>query len=184
MAGADVNYVDPSASVSAMQEAVAAGNAHLINLFINQLGCLFHPENTLQNFSISAAYQLLPKHRSLDIVLPLLLPLDGMKTATTALVEGARNGHEKCVRYLLAQNWRKPEERTAAIDKAMVAAAGAGEKPIFHIFRNFRVVAPFLSLHSYCNAMEKLGMGTFHVIRTGDGAYTCPARDVFLLSTI
>ncbi|PIO53808.1 hypothetical protein TELCIR_24843, partial [Teladorsagia circumcincta] len=100
-----------------MQVAVAAGNAHLVNLFIDH-GGLVHQNKGDSALTIAA------KHGHLDL-LPLLLPLDAMKTAAPALVEGARNGHVKCVRYLLAQNWKKVDERTSAIENAMIAAAGA-----------------------------------------------------------
>ncbi|XGW15012.1 hypothetical protein V3C99_000915 [Haemonchus contortus] len=125
MAGADVNSIDPSESMSAMQAAVAAGNAHLVNLFIGH-GGLVHQKQGDSALTIAA------KHGHLDL-LPLLLPLDNMKTSATALIEAARNGYVKCVRCILAQKWPKTEERTAAIENAMIAAAGAGQTEVCEV---------------------------------------------------
>ncbi|KIH48117.1 hypothetical protein ANCDUO_21817, partial [Ancylostoma duodenale] len=36
MAGADINAVDPASGLTALHKAVAAGNAHLVSLFLSQ----------------------------------------------------------------------------------------------------------------------------------------------------
>ncbi|EYC21875.1 hypothetical protein Y032_0018g3578 [Ancylostoma ceylanicum] len=69
------------------------------------------------------------EHGHMDLM-PLLMPLDAMKTADKALEAGARNGHVKVIRYLLAQKWLDEEQRRAAIENAMVAAAGAGQTEV------------------------------------------------------
>ncbi|WKY01863.1 hypothetical protein Q1695_015685 [Nippostrongylus brasiliensis] len=125
MAGADVNSIDPDTSLTAMQAAVASGNAHLVSLFISHGGLVHQPQG-------DSALVIAAKYGHMDLM-PLLLPLDGMKTAAEATVESARNGHAKVIRYLLAQNWREPSARVAAVEEAMVAAAGAGQTEVCEV---------------------------------------------------
>ncbi|KAK6745101.1 hypothetical protein RB195_011669 [Necator americanus] len=122
MAGADVNAVDPSTGLTAMQKAIAAGNAHLVSLFLN------HDQAIQKNLDPSVL-TIAAKHGHMEL-LPLLLPLDAMRTADKALIESARNGHVKVIRYLLAQKWLDEEQRKSAIENAMVAAAGAGQTEV------------------------------------------------------
>ncbi|KAK6012798.1 ankyrin repeat protein, partial [Ostertagia ostertagi] len=124
MAGADVNCVDPSTSMSAMQVAVAAGNAHLVNLFINHGGLVHQTEG-------DSALTIAAKHGHMDL-LPLLLPLDGMKTAAPALVEGARNGHVKVRQKSVKYWWTSFECNDFA--KAMCAACEHGQAETVQFF--------------------------------------------------
>lgn len=47
MAGADVNVIDSTSSLTSMQAAVAAGNAHLVSLFIGNGGVVIPPRGEL-----------------------------------------------------------------------------------------------------------------------------------------
>ncbi|KAJ1357510.1 hypothetical protein KIN20_015677 [Parelaphostrongylus tenuis] len=105
-----------------MQEAVAAGNAHLVSLLLSNGGLVHQPRG-------QSALTIAAKFGHIEL-LPLLFPLDDMLTVETALVEGARHGHRKVIRYLLAQTWRSEKQRIAAIESALIAAAGAGQTKI------------------------------------------------------
>ncbi|VDM59616.1 unnamed protein product [Angiostrongylus costaricensis] len=122
MAGADVNAFDSSSTLTVMQEAVAAGNAHLVSLFLSNGGIVHQPQG-------ESALTIAAKFGHIEL-LPLLFPLDNTLAIEAALVEGARNGHRKVIRYLLAQNWNNANKRITAIESALIVAAGAGQTKV------------------------------------------------------
>ncbi|KAE9417289.1 hypothetical protein Angca_007587, partial [Angiostrongylus cantonensis] len=121
MAGADVNAFDSSSTLTVMQQAVAAGNVLLVSLFLSNGGVVHQPQG-------ESALTIAAKSGHIEL-LPLLFPLDNMLAVETALVEGARNGHRKVIRYLLAQTWNNAK-RIAAVESALIVAAGAGQTKV------------------------------------------------------
>ncbi|KJH41889.1 ankyrin repeat protein [Dictyocaulus viviparus] len=140
MAGADVNALDPSSTITAMQEAVMAGNAQLVSLFLSNGGDV-HQSQGLSVLTIAAKYGHIE-------LLPLIFPLDNMETVESALVEGARSGHAKVIRYLLAQTWSNTKQKLVAVENALIAAAGAGETKVCEL------LVDSYELQDFSNAMR------------------------------